>query len=197
MFTSDAIFLIKLASTYCGFNKTNLIILLCTSVFYILLFLVMLPINIRLAGQLIMQVFKYRYIVNNHATDTDHKVMAAYYQHFKIILGIVCCMIGFNAFNTLFNIYLSVSVSTEKLEQSISDEIRSGFTHPCIPGRDSHIFQIQVYPWLFLTAIYWFDVVVRLIFVFSFLKMTLSVARMEIRLYIKPCVLMLEHSSLH
>ena len=64
--------------------------------------LVMLPINIRLAGQLVMQVFKYRYICNHVATlDEDNKVMTGYYNHFRSVMCIIICMVGFNVFNII------------------------------------------------------------------------------------------------
>ena len=53
--------------------------------------LIMLPINIRLAGQLVMQVFKYRYICNHVATlDREH------YQ------GDILCSISFLNFSSNF-----------------------------------------------------------------------------------------------
>ena len=64
--------------------------------------LVMLPINIRLAGQLVMQVFKYRYICNHVATlDEDNKVMTGYYNHFRTVMCIIVSMVGFNVFNII------------------------------------------------------------------------------------------------
>ena len=77
-----------------------------------LLCILLLPVTIRLAGQLIAQVFKYRYIVNNciRDCDDDSKVITAYYQHFQIFLGIVLCMFGFCIFNPIFLIYSSVSL---------------------------------------------------------------------------------------
>ena len=77
-----------------------------------LLCILLIPVTIRLAGQLIAQVFKYRYIVNNciRDCDDDSKVITAYYQHFQIFLGIVLCMFGFCIFNPIFLIYSSVSV---------------------------------------------------------------------------------------
>ena len=64
--------------------------------------LIMLPINIRLAGQLVMQVFKYRYICNHVATlDEDNKVMTGYYNHFRSVMCIIICMVGFNVFNII------------------------------------------------------------------------------------------------
>ena len=63
---------------------------------------IMLPINIRLAGQLVMQVFKYRYICNHVATlDEDNKVMTGYYNHFRSVMCIIICMVGFNVFNII------------------------------------------------------------------------------------------------
>ena len=77
-----------------------------------LLCILLIPVTIRLAGQLTAQVFKYRYIVNNciKDCDDDSKVITAYYQHFQIFLGIVLCMFGFCIFNPIFLIYSSVSV---------------------------------------------------------------------------------------
>ena len=64
--------------------------------------LIMLPINIRLAGQLVMQVFKYRYICNHVATlDEDNKVMRGYYNHFRAVMCIIISMVGFNVFNII------------------------------------------------------------------------------------------------
>ena len=64
--------------------------------------LIMLPINIRLAGQLVMQVFKYRYICNHVATlDEDNKVMRGYYNHFRAVMCIIISMVGFNVFNVI------------------------------------------------------------------------------------------------
>ena len=64
--------------------------------------LIMLPINIRLAGQLVMQVFKYRYICNHVATlDEDNRVMTGYYNHFRSVMCIIICMVGFNVFNII------------------------------------------------------------------------------------------------
>ena len=81
-----------------------------------LLCILLIPVTIRLAGQLIAQVFKYRYIVNNciRDCDDDSKVITAYYQHFQIFLGIVLCMFGFCIFNPIFLIYSSVSVITQE-----------------------------------------------------------------------------------
>ena len=81
--------------------------------------LCILLITIRLAGQLIAQVFKYRYIVNNciRDCDDDSKVITAYYQHFQIFLGIVLCVFGFCIFNPIFLIYSSVSVITQEWDR--------------------------------------------------------------------------------
>ena len=68
----------------------------------ILISIIMLPINIRLAGQLVMQVFKYRYICNHVATmDEDNKVMTGYYNHFRAVMCIILAMVGFNVFNVI------------------------------------------------------------------------------------------------
>ena len=84
-----------------------------------LLCILLIPVTIRLAGQLIAQVFKYRYIVNNciRDCDDDSKVITAYYQHFQIFLGIVLCMFGFCIFNPIFLIYSSVSVITQEWDK--------------------------------------------------------------------------------
>ena len=68
----------------------------------ILISIIMLPINIRLAGQLVMQVFKYRYICNHVATmDEDNKVMTGYYNHFRAVMCIIIAMVGYNVFNVI------------------------------------------------------------------------------------------------
>ena len=87
-----------------------------------LLCILLIPVTIRLAGQLIAQVFKYRYIVNNciRDCDDDSKVITAYYQHFQIFLGIVLCMFGFCIFNPIFLIYSSVSVITQEWDKQYS-----------------------------------------------------------------------------
>ena len=72
----------------------------------ILISLLMLPINIRLAGQLIMQLFKYRYIVQHKAmTDVDIQVMTGYYDHFKAVMAIIVSILGFNVFNVISSVY--------------------------------------------------------------------------------------------
>ena len=49
-----------------------------------------------------MQVFKYRYICNHVATlDEDNKVMTGYYNHFRTVMCIIICMVGFNVFNII------------------------------------------------------------------------------------------------
>ena len=64
-----------------------------------------------MAGQLITQVFKYRYILKEHVTDSDdEQVITGYYQHFQVTLGIVLCMLGFNVSNVIYQIYLTTSV---------------------------------------------------------------------------------------
>ena len=68
----------------------------------ILISVIMLPINIRLAGQLVMQVFKYRYICNYEATmDEDNIVMTGYYNHFRAVMCIIIAMVGYNVFNVI------------------------------------------------------------------------------------------------
>ena len=68
----------------------------------ILISIIMLPINIRLVGQLVMQVFKYRYICNHVATmDEDNKVMTGYYNHFRAVMCIIIAMVGYNVFNVI------------------------------------------------------------------------------------------------
>ena len=99
----------------CTTKEFNLIFVISSalnSLFCVLL----IPVTIRIAGQLIAQVFKYRYIVNNciRDCDDDKKVIIAYYQHFQIILGIVLCVFGFCIFNTIFLIYVSVSVINQE-----------------------------------------------------------------------------------
>ena len=77
-----------------------------------LLCILLIPICIRLAGKLVAQVFKYRYIVKNHlrAFDDDRKVIIAYYQHFQIFMGIILNILGFCIFNSIYQIYMSVYV---------------------------------------------------------------------------------------
>ena len=100
-----------------------------------LLCILLIPVTIRLAGQLIAQVFKYRYIVNNciRDCDDDSKVITAYYQHFQIFLGIVLCMFGFCIFNPIFLIYSSVSVITQEWDNQ--------YTIVYIAGAISQSFQ--------------------------------------------------------
>ena len=87
-------------------SNTSLGVFSTTFLINILVSLVMLPINIRLAAQLIMQVFKYRYIVKHVAIlDYDNQVMTGYYQHFQTIMCIILCMVGFNVFNVLSAVY--------------------------------------------------------------------------------------------
>ena len=97
-------------------------ILVISSSLNSLLCILLIPVTIRLAGQLIAQVFKYRYIVNNciRDCDDDSKVITAYYQHFQIFLGIVLCMFGFCIFNSIFLIYSSVSVITQEWDKQYS-----------------------------------------------------------------------------
>ena len=94
-------------------------ILVISSSLNSLLCILLIPVTIRLAGQLIAQVFKYRYIVNNciRDCDDDSKVITAYYQHFQIFLGIVLCMFGFCIFNPIFLIYSSVSVIKQEWDR--------------------------------------------------------------------------------
>ena len=95
----------------CTTKEYNLIFIV-SSALNSLLCILLIPVTIRLAGQLIAQVFKYRYIVNNCIRDCndDSKVITAYYQHFQIFTGIVLCMFGFCIFNPIYLIYSSVSV---------------------------------------------------------------------------------------
>ena len=94
-------------------------ILVISSSLNSLLCILLIPVTIRLAGQLIAQVFKYRYIVNNciRDCDDDSKVITAYYQHFQIFLGIVLCVFGFCIFNPIYLIYSSVSVITQEWDK--------------------------------------------------------------------------------
>ena len=91
-------------------------ILVISSSLNSLLCILLIPVTIRLAGQLIAQVFKYRYIVNNciRDCDDDSKVITAYYQHFQIFTGIVLCMFGFCISNPIYLIYSSASVITQE-----------------------------------------------------------------------------------
>ena len=80
----------------------------------ILISLLMLPINIRLAGQLIMQVFKYRYIVQHKAmTDVDIQVMTGYYDHFKAVMAIIVSILGFT-YLTSFLAYISLLILSDQ-----------------------------------------------------------------------------------
>ena len=77
--------------------------------------LLMLPINLRLTAQLIMQVFKYRYIVKYHAEGLDKTVLSAYFEHFKAILCILVFLLIFNTFNVARSIYFLESLGPEEL----------------------------------------------------------------------------------
>ena len=102
-------------SSDCTTKEYNPIFIISSSL-NSLLCILLIPVTTRLAGQLIAQVFKYRYIVNNciRDCDDDSKVITAYYQHFQIFLGIVLCMFGFCIFNPIFLIYSSASVITQE-----------------------------------------------------------------------------------
>ena len=118
MYSRFVILIIRHAYGLCAVKEYNKITLISTSMVYNLISLLMLPVNIRLAGQLVMQVFKYRFIVRHHATDPDeNKVMTAYYQHFQVALAIVFCILGFNVFNFIFQLYLSVSVAKDEWDR--------------------------------------------------------------------------------
>ena len=92
-----------------GTSATAQSIIGVTSSINILISLLMLPINIRLAAQLIMQVFKYRYILKRVAEgDVDTKVMRGYYDHFRAVMCIILFMIGFNVFNIITTVYFLV-----------------------------------------------------------------------------------------
>ena len=110
-------------------------ILVISSSLNSLLCILLIPVTIRLAGQLIAQVFKYRYIVNNciRDCDDDSKVITAYYQHFQIFLGIVLCMFGFCIFNPIYLIYSTVSV--------IKQEWDKQYTIGYVAGAISQSFQ--------------------------------------------------------
>ena len=112
---TQSLYLISSACT----TKEYSPILIISSSLNSLLCILLLPVTIRLAGQLIAQVFKYRYIVNNciKDCDDDSKVITAYHQHFQIFLGIVLCMFGFCIFNPIFLIYSSVSVITQEWDK--------------------------------------------------------------------------------
>ena len=85
-----------------GSDTTSDAVLGITFLANILISVIMLPINIRLAGQLVMQVFKYRYICNNEATmDEDNIVMTGYYNHFRAVMCIIIAMVGYNVFNVI------------------------------------------------------------------------------------------------
>ena len=105
-------------SSDCTSKEYNPIFIISSSL-NSLLCILLLPVTIRLAGQLIAQVFKYRYIVNNciRDCDDDSKVITAYYQHFQIFLGIVLCVFGFCIFNPIFLIYSSVSVIKQEWDR--------------------------------------------------------------------------------
>ena len=59
-----------LLSANCYFKEYNLVFII-SSVLNSLICILLIPVAIRLAGQLIAQVFKYRYIVNNCIRDCD------------------------------------------------------------------------------------------------------------------------------
>ena len=85
-----------------GSDTTSDAVLGITFLANILISVIMLPINIRLAGQLVMQVFKYRYICNHEATmDEDNIVMTGYYNHFRAVMCIIIAMVGYNVFNVI------------------------------------------------------------------------------------------------
>ena len=85
-----------------GNDTTTEVVLGITFLINIIISIIMLPVNIRLAGQLVMQVFKYRYICNHEATmDEDNKVMTGYYNHFRTVMCIILAMVGFNVFNVI------------------------------------------------------------------------------------------------
>ena len=107
-----------LISSACTTKEYSLIFIISSSL-NSLLCILLIPVTIRLAGQLIAQVFKYRYIVNNciKDCDDDSKVITAYYQHFQIFLGIVLCMFGFCIFNPIFLIYSSVSLVKQEWDK--------------------------------------------------------------------------------
>ena len=114
-FVTTCLYIISSACTTKEYNP----IFIISSSLNSLLCILLLPVTIRLAGQLIAQVFKYRYIVNNciRDCDDDSKVITAYYQHFQIFLGIVLCVFGFCIFNPIFLIYSSVSVITQEWDR--------------------------------------------------------------------------------
>ena len=94
-----------------GCDTTCKSVLGSTFLINILISVIMLPINIRLAAQLVMQVFKYRYIVNNVATlDEDNKVMTGYYNHFRAVMCIILSLVGFNAFNIICSVHFLVYI---------------------------------------------------------------------------------------
>ena len=105
-------------SSACTTKEYNPIFIISSSL-NSLLCILLLPVTIRLAGQLIAQVFKYRYIVNNCIRDCvdDSKVITAYYQHFQIFLGIVLCVFGFCIFNPIYLICSSVSVIKQEWDR--------------------------------------------------------------------------------
>ena len=107
-----------LISSACTTKEYSLIFIISSSL-NSLLCILLLPVTIRLAGQLIAQVFKYRYIVNNciKDCDDDSKVITAYHQHFQISLGIVLCMFGFCIFNPIFLIYSSISLVNKEWDK--------------------------------------------------------------------------------
>ena len=108
MIVSLALFIASVAYPT-GSDATAQSIIGVTSSINILISLLMLPINIRLAAQLIMQVFKYRYILKRVAEgDVDTKVMRGYYDHFRVIMCIILFMIGFNVFNIITTVYFLV-----------------------------------------------------------------------------------------
>ena len=111
----------------------------------------MLPINIRLAGQLVMQVFKYRYICNHVATlDEDNKVMTGYYNHFRTVMYIIICMVGYNVFNVISVVIFLIKFFKWEWEEIwlywwVAEALCSAFEEAIILYAVVMLYQIECY----------------------------------------------------
>ena len=143
---------VTLAQIYLtGCDTTCKSVLGSTFLINILISVIMLPINIRLAAQLVMQVFKYRYIVNNVATlDEDNKVMTGYYNHFRAVMCIILSLVGFNAFNIICSVHFLVYIFKSNWGDVfwynwIAQGICSAFEESVILFAVSMLYQIACY----------------------------------------------------
>ena len=111
----NLLFTYSLLSAQCHISTYHIVLLIIMAVLSVVICFLLIPVAIRMAGQLITQVFKYRYILKEHVTDSDdQQVITGYYQHFQITLGIVMCMLGFNVSNVIYQIYLTISVNRKE-----------------------------------------------------------------------------------